>query len=509
MMGPLKLWLKSKGFELNSKRSTEEKIDNSLSDMDFFCQLTYMAAIATSGISRSGLFAHASNLPYTAARHFKRVDFVAKAFNHDYAEACNIVGQATNEPDVKELLLRLSGALSSGEDVAGFLEREAAVVSESYENGYERKLDTLTKWSDAYVALIMTAAIVTVMAVVTLMIGNATTMFILILSILTMIVTIAGAWFIYRATPKENKVHSLSTRSKEQDLAKRLSKVTLAGAVVLAILLFAAGVDIGWILVCVGLCMLPLGLISKIDDNKINKRDIDIAGFLRSLGGVSQAIGSTVNEAMGRLDFRSLSSLRNDVQRLHNRLMARIDPDMCWARFVGETGSEQVNRSVRIFWDAVAMGGEPQRVSSDASDFAVKISLLRAKRGMIGAGFLWLVTVMHAVLSILLVFIYQILITFTGLLNSMAPDIQSGQIAASGIPTMLTLNSSDSDLGLLYFMIIVIVVVLSISNAWSAYSINGGHMYCLTFYLAIMTIISGAAFIVTPPVVSMLFGGIT
>lgn len=508
-MGLLKFWLKKKGVELAKKEIKEEKIDESLADMDFYSQLTYMAAISTSGISRSGMFLHASKLPYTAARHFKRVDFVAKAFNHDYAEACNIVGQATTEPDVKELLLRLSGALSSGEDIAGFLEREAKVVSESYGNQYERKLDSLTKWSDAYVALIMTSAIVTVMAVVTLMIGNATTMFILILSIMTMIVTVAGAWFIYRSTPKENKVHSLSCRSKEQDLAQRVSKVTIIVGVILVVLLVMMNMGVGWILVGIGLCMVPLGLISKIDDNKINRRDIDVAGFLRSLGGVSQAIGSTVNEAMGRLDFRSLSSLRYDVERLHTRLSARIDPDMCWSRFVGETGSEQVNRSVRIFWDAVAIGGEPQRVSNDASEFAMKIALLRAKRSMIGSGFLWLVMVMHAVLVILLVFIYEILITFTDLLKSMSPDLKGDQLTPSGVvPGMLSLNSSDSELSLLYFMIIVIIIVLSISNAWSAYSINGGHMYCLTFYLSITALISGAAYIMTPPLVSMLFGGI-
>ncbi|MBN2238704.1 MAG: archaellar assembly protein FlaJ [Dehalococcoidales bacterium] len=503
-MGLLGLWLKKKGVDLGKKEKEEDAIDNTFSDMDFFCQLTYMAAIATSGISRSGLFAHASNLPYTSARYFKRVDFVAKAFNHDYAEACNIVGQATREPEVKELLLRLSGALSSGEDIATFLERESLVVSESYGNQYERKLDTLTKWSDAYVALIMTSAIVTVMAVVTLMIGNATTMFIVVLSVLTMIITVAGAWFIYRATPKENKVHSLPVRSKEQDLAHRISKVSLVAGVVVVAVLFLMNVGIGWILVFTGLCLLPLGLISKIDDSKINRRDIDVAGFLRSLGGVSQAIGSTVNEAMGRLDFRSLSSLKDDVDLLYTRLKARIDPDMCWNRFVSETGSEQVNRSVRIFWDAIAIGGEPQRVSNDASNFAMKIALLRAKRSMIGSGFLWLVMTMHAVLASLLVFIYNILITFTGLLQEIAPDMQGG--AVPGMPALLTFASASGELNLLYFMIVVIIIVLAISNAWSSYSINGGHMYCLTFYLSLTAFISGVAFLIVPPVVAMLFG---
>jgi flagellar protein FlaJ len=322
-----------------------------------------------------------------------------------------------------------------------------------------------------------------------------------------MIITMAGAYLIYRSTPKEEKVHSLEHHSREQELAGRLSKVSLGAGVVTVALMFLLKADLGWIMIAAGLFLAPLGIISKIDDIKINRRDVDIAGFLRSLGGVSQAIGATVNEAMGRLDFRSLSTLKEDVELLHTRLLARIDPDLCWNRFVGETGSEQVNRAVRIFWDAVAIGGEPQRVSNDASIFAMKIALLRAKRRMIGSGFLWLVMTMHAVLVCLLVFIYEILITFTGLLQTMSPDLQGGEVV-SGMPTLMTFSSSASELNLLHLMIIVIIVVLAISNAWSSYSINGGHKYCLTFYLMLTAVISGACMILVPPVVQVLFSGI-
>jgi archaellum biogenesis protein FlaJ (TadC family) len=95
---------------LAGKKENQKPIKKEILDMDFFSLLSYMAAISTSGISRTGLFQHASNLPYISSRYFKKVDFVAKAFNHDYAEACRIVGEATKEPEVKAVLLRLSGA---------------------------------------------------------------------------------------------------------------------------------------------------------------------------------------------------------------------------------------------------------------------------------------------------------------------------------------------------------------------------------------------------------------
>ena len=142
--------------------------------MDFYSQLVYMSAIATSGIARDKLVYYAAKLPFISARYFRKVDFVAKMFNHDYPQACRIVGEKTTEPDVKALLLRLSSALSSGEDVSGFLSRESQICAESYRNSYERRLDLLKKWGDAYVSLIMTTALVTVMSVVSMMIGNVT-----------------------------------------------------------------------------------------------------------------------------------------------------------------------------------------------------------------------------------------------------------------------------------------------------------------------------------------------
>lgn len=501
----LKFWARDRGEE-PGKENSNKPIDLELLEFDFLCQLTYMAAIASSGIDRGGLFAYASRLPYISARYFKKIVFVAKAFNHDYAEACNIVGQATKETQVKELILRLSGALSSGEEISNFLERESKVLSETYGNSYERKLDSLARWTDAYIALIMTTAIVTVMAVVTLMIGNATVTFIISLSIITIIVTVAGSWFIYRAAPKETKVHSLPHRSKEQDLARHIARLVLPAGGLFVLFLIVLQVDIGWMMMGAAAFLFPLGLVSKIDDIKISKRDTDIAGFLRSLGGVSQAIGGTVNEAMGRLDFRSLGSLIDDVNLLFSRLLARIDPALCWDRFVCDTGSEQVNRSVRIFWDAVALGGKPQLIGNDASNFAMTISLLRAKRNMIGSGFLWLTITMHIVLASLLVFIYETMITFTGLIQTIAPDETA--MTASNIPATTMFNTDAGELGLLYFMIVVIIFVLTMANAFSVYAIGGGHIYNLAFYTSMTLVISGASLVFLPSLVNMLFSAI-
>ena len=89
--------------------------------------------------------------------------------------------------------------------------------------------------------------------------------------------------------------------------------------------------------------------MATTDDKKITQRDSDVSAFLRSLGGTMQAIGATAAEAMGRLDFRSLGySPRTSNYSIPDSVPVSV-PSLCWDRFVGESGSELVNRSVRMF----------------------------------------------------------------------------------------------------------------------------------------------------------------
>jgi archaeal flagellar protein FlaJ len=491
------------------KKKEENKkakgFDNELLEMDFFCQLAYMAAIATSGISRSGLFYQAARLPYTATRYFRRVDFVAKMFNHDYAQACRIVGEKTKEPAIKALLLRLSGALSSGEDLAGFLSRESLVLSESYGNSYERRLEILKKWSDAYVSLILTTALVTVMSVVTMMIGNVTIAFQLSLAILTILATIFGSWFLYHTAPRESTIHSLPYRSREQDVARSLIRLIFPVGGIVILLAIVTRVDLGITMMVISAFLLPVGLVVMIDDGKIIRRDSDIAAFLRSLGGVMQAIAATPAEAISRLDFRSLGTLREDVSLLHTRLMAGVSPDSCWSRFVCETGSELVNRSVRTFWDGITLGGEPQEVGNEASAFAMKISMLRAQRSQIGLGFLWLTITMHTVLTILSVFVYSVFVTFSELVNRLMPKqgLESGIMPT--LPSLGLFTQDSTQLSLLHFMVVLIVLVLTVANAFAVYSVSGGSTQKILFYLALTIAISGGVLELVPGIVSTLF----
>jgi flagellar protein FlaJ len=494
-------------FQKKEGKNPEESFDNELLEGDFFCQLSYMASIATSGISRSGLFYRAAKLPYTATRSFRRVDFVAKMFNHDYSRACQIVGEKTKDPTIKAFLLRFSGSLSSGEDITGFLSRESAVLSESYGNTYKRKLDLVKKWADGYIALMLTPALVTVMAVVTMMLGIVSMWFMSSIIVLSIGAAIVGAWFLYKTAPREAKNHSLPIRSKEQEFARNLTKLILPIGAIVILLLLVMKVNLGIMLIAASVFLLPVGLVAMSDDRKVARRDSDIASLLRSVGGTMQAIGATAAEAINRIDFRSMGVLKEDVTLLHTRLVAGINPSSCWTGFVEETGSELINRSVTTFWDGINLGGEPQQVGNEASAFALKISILRSERTQIASGFTWLTIVMHSVLIVLIFFVYSVFMEFSALLQEVMPSGEAIEnIALSSMPSFGLFGQNAGLLNQLYFMVIIITFILIFSNSVSIYSVSGGHPRKMFFYLALTGGISGVVITVVPSIVAVLFG---
>src|SRR5262245_21032308 len=171
-----------------------------------------------------------------------------------------------------------------------------------------------------------------------------------ILGLATVMIGIAalGDWIIYRTSPIEPKTHTRPEKSKTQDQMFSAAKLLLPAAAVLgAIVAFVFSIGAG--LIAAGIAVAPVGVMAFIDDRNVDAADKDVSTFLRSLGSVVGAIGTTVTEGMERLNQRSLASLEQGVRRLHVRLRSGIRPDMCWDRFISETGSELVDRSVSTF----------------------------------------------------------------------------------------------------------------------------------------------------------------
>lgn len=477
-------------------------------EYDLIAQLTYMSALATANVGRENLFQKTAELGYTTSGYFHRVHLVAQRLNYDYARACQLVADSTENEIVRSLLLRFSSSLSSGEPETVFLARETEIELDKYSRKYERDLESMRKWTDAYVALMVSVTLVVVVSLVSMMIYSVGTAFILGLATVMIGIAVLGDWIIYRTSPIEPKTHKRPHRSKTQDQMFAVAKILLPASAVLGAivgLVFSIGAG----MVAGGIAVAPVGIMAFLDDRRVDQYDRDVSTLLRSLGSIVGAIGTTVTEGMERINQRSLSSLEQGVKRLHVRLRSGIRPDLCWDRFISETGSELVDRSVSIFWDTIKLGGEPDAIGYLSSLFALKISLLRENRKLVSQTFMYLMVPLHAVLIAILLFVTEVMVIFgQQLTNINQQSVANVDPTTTGGLDVNVLAFASPNIAFIRGFALVVTIVLTIVDTWSPHATAGGHHHKVWLYAAVMLVLSGGALLLVPQIVGGLFSSV-
>jgi flagellar protein FlaJ len=482
--------------------------DPDASKYDLLTVLTYLACVSTANVSRMQLFEAAARLNYGPSPYFAQVANLVQTLGHDFAHACHVVSQSAEDEVMRQFLLRFGNSLASGEAEAVFLEREAHVQMEDYTNCYERDVASLGKWTDAFVALMVSTNLVVLVALISNMIYALGSILIIMTEGVVMVVAGLGAWLLYRIAPFDPVIHKLRDKSQEQKLMSLLARILFPSALLMAILIYLFSQSMGLALVVAGLLVLPVGVVTHLLERKVDDRDRDIADFLRSLGGVTAARGSTVIDSLSHIDRRAIGSLEPELKRLLARVAAGINTTRAWTRFMAETGSELIHRVVRSFWDAISLGGDPERVGRFAADMALKISLLRSKRKLVSSTFNYVVIPMHIALVGTLVFISEVVSAFNTKLVQ-AQSIVGGENATTispeqiGIPSALTFQSFDT--GFIKLMVLTVILALTAVNAFAPRAAAGGHNFKMALFGALTLCATGALLLLVPPLASNMF----
>ncbi len=484
---------------LKAKGASEDLVG-----FDLLFQLAHLSSVAAAGVPRERMFELAGEIPAATAPYFREVDRYVTALGYQYAEACRMIGEVAKNEEVKELLLRLSSALATGEKESDFLANEAQVQAEVYGNVYERKLETLKKWTDAFSALIVSASLIIVVATVSTMIFDLGTPFVAGLVIGMLGISALGVWIIYRAAPREVKTLTTIAAEESQLPARRLFITLGPLSFIVAGIMAAAGMSVGMILIVAGLIVLPIGIQARRLDAKIAKQDGDISTFLRVLGSTVTAIGTTPVIALGRMDLRAMASLASAAARLRIRLLSRVAMDMSWDRFVSETGSELIGRSVRVFQDGVKAGGDAEEIGKRASVLSTKVSLLRAKRRLVSSSFWWLTFAMHVTIAFLLIFIIEVVDGFNELIQTAGVLGAAEGGAAGSVGSVLAFNVQS--LQFLQMMMIPVVICLSVVNAAAPKLADGGYGHTFFYYLGFTLVGAGIALVAAPVLADLIFG---
>ncbi len=482
--------------------------DTSARQLDLLTVLTHLSCMATANVTREQLFDAAARLGLGPSPHFAKVANLVSSLGYDFANACHVVSRTTDDEVMRQFLLRFGNSLASGETEATFLEREMRVQMEEYTNDTERDIESLRKWTDAFVALMVSANLVVLVALISNMIYNLGSLFIVMVEIVVVATAGLGTWLMYRIAPFDPVVHKLKDKSQEQRLLALLARILFPGALLVALLVYLPFQSIGLALFAAGLLLLPVGIVTHLLERKVDSRDRDIADFLRSLGGVTFARGSTVIDSLGHIDRRAIGSLEPELKRLLARVSAGIDTTRAWLRFTAETGSDLVNRVVRAFWDAVDLGGDPEKTGRFSADMALRVSLLRAKRQLVSSTFNYVVIPMHIALAGTLVFISEVVSAFnTKLVEAQAMVAAENTTTLSpeemGIPGGLAFQQFDANF--VKVMVLTVIIALTAVNAVAPRAAAGGHNFKLALFGALTLCSSGIVLLLIPPMASSMF----
>ncbi len=494
----------SKSLQELSKKVFSEKGSEYL-HFDMLYQLSYMSATAASGIPRTRIIEFALLLPCYTSKYFKEIQTLSEKLRVDTAVACRKVGETAKEEEIRGFLLRWSASMSSGEAEMDFLEEEAKIAAAAYNNSYERDVDTLRMWTEAYAAIIISAALMVMVSAISMLIYPVAMTLTLGIVGITMASAIVGAWIISKVSPKEIRYHFDTPYCRPLNRARRMERVMVPAAAVCAFLMLILGAGMGMALIIGSLLLFPPGIAGYMLDRQIAMKDKDLTSFLRSTGNIASALGATSSQALDKLDLRSIAGLSQDILHLRSRLMARLEPSLCWRRFALETGSETVFRSIKMFDDATRMGGEPDEVGARAVLLPTSMSFLRAKRTQVSMSFGLLSIGMHICVVALLLFVTETIMAFgEAAAGAYGEAVQGVESAAVQV---FSLNFGA--IAILDKIALPILLVLSVTVAYACKAAMSGSRYTFFTCLGVTCFITGLGMMIIPTIGDMLFAPVT
>ena len=483
-----------------SKRTAEKvSSDNSAIRFDLYSNLTYMAALSVGEPSRDLMMTKALEQDFKTGIFFRQVFVMTKRMGFDYSRAFRLVSKKAGADSIKNLLLRFAGAINSGVSEVDFLLEEANVEAEAYNSTYLRSLETLSKWADAYAALLVSVTLVVVVAMISTMLSELGNGFLMMLTFAMVFVTGFGVYIIFRTAPTEGVTYQNRRGPRYRRISKRLfiifGPIGLFGGLFLSL---SYGLPI--LLIMIGLGLLPAGVYAYKDNAMVGKIDKEASSFIRSLGNVTESLGSTVSVALEKIDRRALGTLDPFIKRLQVRLKRSIDPDKSWNAFRDEAGSALLNSSTRMFVDGVTLGGQAERVGGIASKFALEVALLRDRRAVAALPFAILTIPLHFAMTALMVFILEIMVTFNSQISGAIADLNessSGQGLALLPPLPIFQSQDMSSLGLITT---IALISLTIANGLSPKFAMGGSPLLMALFGSITCLMTGLNMMLIPAI---------
>ena len=314
-----------------SSRKQIEKVssDNQVIGFDLFSQLTYMAILSRGGVTRDRLLEYCGRQRYLTSVFFEYINLMARSMGMEYTRAFQTVAQRAKAPRVKSLLLRFSASISSGSSESDFVLQEAKAEAQHYSNDYDRNVENLRKWTDAYAAILVAVTLIMVVSQVSSLLGSTSASFIYLMLFTLGGVTSVGVYLIYKVAPFETITYDpVPGTTPDRKMAKFLFITCGPAGFGLGVMGFFMLLETGVssvtasssIFGLTGISLLPSAFLAMRDATRVSNIDQELPVFLRAIGSIAGSGGVTLTEALRRIDTASYQYLKDPLERLRTRL---------------------------------------------------------------------------------------------------------------------------------------------------------------------------------------------
>ncbi|RLF18176.1 MAG: hypothetical protein DRN06_02180 [Thermoprotei archaeon] len=485
---PLHKLVKQRGFKPEVKRK-------------FHLLILYLATLSSSGASSKDLFRLIGALKSSlgvVAQVFRRIDLLVNKWGYNQVNACKLVSRALPNCELKDLLLRMSQAIGVGLPMKDFSNIEYNKYLTSYQDEYERAMDRLKRFCEAYSAMLTASAFISVaMILVSMIYGVSSAELILTLTVVMIVTIIASLlYLIYKNAPRGRVValDSFGPRGLKRLEQWSLRLFIISGIVAASIaliyvtyfiymppliienLFLSKAFPVPVSLMGLGGLLLVLGARGKRRVEQIKQMDIFYPVFIKTLGDAASISGG-INEAVKAIVYNDYGPLNNLIKRLHRRLKIGIKNNVAWEFFGQESGSLLIREGTKVFFSAVENGGKAKESALSIFDFSTLVLTLRKRRSQVLALLKGLIFPLQATLIAVMTLVKSLMnvfLTFTLMVSSYVSLI--GYIGE----------------GVMVLFLITIALTLTFGNSLALHLVEGESLISLSYYGGILLLITGA-----------------
>ncbi len=446
--------------------------------------VAFLYSISTGQVSPVELFNAARSSNYG---HYSRVMdniyTLAITWKYNLANACEMVAERLQGKDIafNQLLIKLAQIIRLGENMSLFLKQELEVTRQSYIADYEKQLESMKLFTGLYSTMMSTSIFMVAASIIMGIFSGSADNNMLIVSIFAAPSGLgAFVYLMYKGFPRDDLVNEAGGITKGY---KRMLYPCLISSISIALILIFTNMLAPMLAIAVAsLPLIALGYYARKIENRVFVLNYWYPAFVRYLGDIYSTIGSLRNALRTALksDFGPLNRY---LQALLNRVENRVSTEDAFEQLSNETGNVVITNTNTILIKGLQKGSDMSVVGFTLSNLITTLNELYNRRLQIAKVFDLTLLLLH-VLSLA-----------TLSLMSTLTQIFSRLFASKEVQSIIPLSVIDPSL--LHILLPIIVVLISIINAFASKITRGGFFKTIWLNLGMFIILGAITMYVT------------